>query len=147
MSQTIADSTLGLSGPALSILAILAQREPDFAPYDRERHEYQYVAQTSAWYNGREQGVCLVIRPYGHTSRKCLLVTFGEHRSSDNIFVDAWESEGTFLNPPTVEDYSDEAYKARKFFDYGRVDQAVSHIVAVIRAFIEEPVDQGRPRR
>lgn len=67
--------------------------------------------------------------------KKCLVLTFGEVRNSDHIFVDSWEHIGGFMNPPTVEDFPDTAYAARQYIDYGRIDLAVNMIIAKITEF------------
>jgi hypothetical protein len=136
MGQTIADSTLNLSGQALAVLAMLSQREPDFATYDKQYQHYNYEATTSAWYNGRERGVSLVVRR-SIVDKKCIVLTFGEVRNSDSIFIDSWEHDGVFMNPPTIDDFPDKAYAERQYVDYGRVDLAVDLILHKIAAFFE----------
>lgn len=132
--NTIADTTLNIQAQAYAVLAMLARQEPAFAPYDKERGEYEYEVTTSAWYNGRERGICLVVRR-DIIDKKCLIVTFGECRNSDQIFIDSWEHWGGFLNPPTVADFNDEGYKARTYVPYGRVDRAVEVIVEKLTAY------------
>jgi len=143
MNQTIADQHLGLRDQALAVLAMLAQREPDFAEWDDEHHEYVYEARTSAWYDCRESGVCLVVHRT-LDDRTCLVITFGEHRVADSIFVDHWECQNRFVNPPTVDDKPKAAYNENgredvgcKMVDYGRVDLAVQHIHEVIGRFLK----------
>jgi hypothetical protein len=143
MSLTIADSNLGLSAQARAVLAMLSQSSCDeLGEYDPEVRDYKIETRTYAWYNGREKGVCLEIRPL-LSSKQALLITFGEHRNSDSIFVDSWEVEEFFLNPPTVADFTDEAYAARTFVPYGNVAKAVEVIRAKIQAFI---VEWNRPK-
>ena len=120
--QTIASTTLGLKSQALAVLAMLAQQEPDFAPYDEKQHEYDYDCTTSAWYNGRENGISLVVRPRFRKVEKSLVITFSEVRNSDDIFINSWEDSSVyFLNPPTISDWPETAYKSRKTVRYGRV--------------------------
>ena len=132
--RTLVESHLGLSEQALAVLAVLARREPDFAPYDKEFHDYEYEVATAAWYNGRERGVSLVISK-GITKAPPLVITFGEHRNSDNIFIDSWVGKQRFLNPPTIADFPDAAYEARTLVEYGRVDRAVEVIIGKIRDY------------
>ena len=134
--QTIASTTLGLKPQALAVLAMLAQQEPDFAPYDEKQHEYDYDCTTSAWYNGRENGISLVVRPRFRKVEKSLVITFSEVRNSDDIFIDSWEDSSVyFLNPPTISDWPETAYKSRKTVRYGRVDLAVEVIREKIKEF------------
>lgn len=146
MSRTVADLTLGLSAQALAVLAMLAQNECDgLAEYDETGRDYKIEIRTSAWYNGRERGVCLEVRP-SFSSKEALLITFGEHRNSDCIFIDSWRVVTHFLNPPTVADFSDEAYENRSTVPYGNVADAVSIIRDKIAEFITE-CSQPAPAR
>ena len=139
MSNLIADATLGLNAQALAILAMLSRSPCDDlgAEYEEKFHEFKIEIKTFAWYNGRERGVLLEVRP-SLSSKRALLITFGEHRNSDSIFIDAWEVNEFFLNPPTVADFTDEAYKARTWVDYGNVAKAIEVIRDKISAFMAE---------
>lgn len=90
-----------------------------------------YEITTSAWYNGRERGISVV--KYSYKDRDSLVITFGETRNSDSIFVDSWvvENQG-FLNPPTVSDFPDEAYARRKSFKYDQHWDAAKYIVDLL---------------
>jgi hypothetical protein len=153
--HTLADSTLGISAQAYAVLALLSRMEPaDVAEYDEDHNDYKdYKVEisTHAWYNGRERGVCLEVRP-SIASKKALLITFGEHRNSDDIFIDSWVVETHFLNPPTVADFTDEAYEQRTLVKYGHVAEAVDVIRAKMKEFLEDRaaldvVVHGRPAR
>lgn len=138
MSKTLADTTLGLGAQARAVLALLAATEPhNVAPWNDERREYDVEINTRAWYNGRERGVLLEVRP-NFASTLGLIITFGEHRNSDDIFVDAWIVNEVFLNPPTVADFPEEAYKRRQCFREGRVGEVVDFIRLVIKTFLEK---------
>ncbi len=74
---------------------------------------------TYAWYNGRERGVALVCRKQ-RFSDPALVITFGECRSSDSIFVDSWMMEPN-MNGPTVVDFPETAYQNRQTFPFGDI--------------------------
>lgn len=94
---------------------------------------------TYPWYNGRERGFLLC---YGRIVRDSILcITFGENRNSDNIFVDMWIQNGLGNNPPTVKDFSEEAWKRRKYFGYNQHYSAATYIVNLIKDFV---VTNGR---
>ncbi len=137
MSRIVGDLTLGLGAQALAVLQLLAQDEcSDLAEYDEEERDYAVEIRTRAWYNGRERGISLEVRAHV-MDRRGLIITFGEHRTSDSIFIDSWEIDRPFLlNPPTVEDYPDSAYEARTFVPYGEVVKAVKIIREKIQTFI-----------
>lgn len=84
--------------------------------------------ETSAWYNGRERGVCITFR---NKQNKCLAITFGECRNSDSIFIDHFETKMT-LNPPTVRDFSEEAYRLRRYAPYLGVSDAIDIITEIL---------------
>lgn len=130
MQNRIADPHLGINKQARAVLAYL-DTEPSFAKY--ENGFYDIDISTHAWYNGRERGVSLTISRLGF--RGCLVVTFGECRNSDGIFVDAWELPGAPYNGPTTEGFTDDAYKARKTFPEGAAGKAGEYIFEKLADF------------
>lgn len=134
--KNIGNMDLGISKQAFAVLALLSDRSLSEVTPNRDPDPTGFNSETYAWYNGRERGVCLVFRVGGDPN--CLLVTFGEHRNSDGIFVDVWEHDSYFLNPPTVDDFGDEAYVNRKVFGYGRVDQVVPYITTKVKDFFQK---------
>jgi hypothetical protein len=89
---------------------------------------------TAAWYNGREEGISLSTYSKSSSYGR-LLVTFGEARNSDSIFVDAWKVDYSDINPPTVKDFNEEAYKNRAYFGYDETYKAALHIHKVIENY------------
>jgi len=85
-----------------------------------------------AWYNGRERGVLLaLVKDFDHV----LYIVFGENRSSDDLFVDSWTGKIT-LNPPTVADWPEEAYRGRRSFRYDCGHDAAAAIRLLIDDYI-----------
>lgn len=109
----LASIGFGLSGQATAVLAMLSELET----------ARNIEVQTWPWYNCRERGVCLEIRA-SLGAESAMLITFGECRNSDHIFIDSWIHKGWFLNPPTIEVFTDEAYARRRYVDYGHVGEA-----------------------
>ena len=99
-----------------------------------EGQETTFRVSTAAWYNGREDGYSLTVHNYGHDN---LIVTFGECRNSDAIFVDHW-LQGPSINPPTVKDFSDEAYSQRHYFNYGQAMSVAEYIRSLIEKYIKD---------
>lgn len=114
----------------MAVLAMLAEWD-----LDDDRVEIQ----TWPWYNCRERGVCLEVRA-SLGAETALLITFGEGRNSDHIFIDTWTHKGFFLNPPTVAAFTDEAYARREYVNFGEVGKAVKIIYVKIKAFAAEGV-------
>jgi hypothetical protein len=82
---------------------------------------------TSAWYNGRERGICVEIEG--------LFVVWGECRASTKIFVDTWVQEprsGFGMNPPTWCDQPKASYEERKYFGPGQLRKAARHIAVLL---------------
>lgn len=115
------------------VVAVLSYLEGEVLVEDME-DRYIYC-KTSAWYNGREDGASLTV---SSAAKPALIITFGEHRNSDGIFVDSWLTEKSTLNPPTVDDFTDEAYERRKMFKYGDVVGTVQYIHGLIEQYIRE---------
>jgi hypothetical protein len=138
MSIHLADATLGLSAQALALLAILARREcSNISAWDKTAQEYEADIKTYPWYDGRERGVVLVIR-FDFVSKKALCITFGECRSSDDIFVDHWVmEERSFLNPPTIQDQPEETFERRKTFPYLALEPALKYIEMRAKEFLD----------
>ena len=90
--------------------------------------------ETAAFYNGREQSVVLII----HGAYKPYAIVFGEHRNSDDIFVDAFEYDWGGLNPPTLTDFTKEAYRNREFFSYDQVEEAAAYVHVLIEQRMKE---------
>ena len=89
------------------------------------------------WYNGRERGISLTMR-VGNTE-PVLIITFGENRNSDSIFVDYWEDE-IGINPPVVGQFTDEAYENRSYFKPWNFTPAKNYIVWLIKRFVAKRV-------
>jgi hypothetical protein len=122
-----ADIDINISTQALLVLRALSRQEiPDdwgIAPLE-----------TSAWYNGRERGVCVTFR---HSSGKYLAITFGECRNSDAIFIDHFDLKCK-LNPPTIADFSQEAYEKRRYANYLDISHAIDIITDTIKDWADK---------
>ena len=114
MPNKLIDMSLGISEQAYAVLQGLRRLQievPDGVG-----------VQTRAWYNGRERGIALSLYQYsGKTIQEShndqLNITFGECRNSEQIFVDHWVGY-TGFSPPTVENFTEEAYNNRQYFPY-----------------------------
>jgi|ERR671925_1909952 hypothetical protein len=122
---------------AIAILYALSEYEVD---------EFAGFLETSAFYNGRERGVAITAHSFA--SNRDWAIVFGEHRNSDSIFVDMFEFSGD-INPPTIANFTEEAYKDRHFFSYNQVGQAAEYIFHQIQQRIQPlikklPVEKER---
>lgn len=136
-SSKLIDPTLGINSQAKKIAKLLSkQKLEDIPGYP----EGQYItAQTAAWYNGRERGISLKLSHYGVNAgieRPYLIITFGEHRVSDGIFIDHWTTTTPDINPPVVADFPDEAYERRWMVGYGEYEKAVVLIIGIIQVWL-----------
>jgi hypothetical protein len=126
VSLTFADPSLGLNPQALAILAALSQLHlHDVADWSDADHDYECEIRTGAWYNCRESGVSLVVRHACDTSKTRLIITFGEVKSADDIFVDSRVYVGALINPPT-----------RWRCGQHRVNKAVERISKLVKEFL-----------
>jgi predicted transposase YbfD/YdcC len=122
-----ADIDMNISTQALLVLRALSRQEipDDWGVMPLE---------TSAWYNGQERGVCVTFR---HSSGKRLAITFGECRNSDAIFIDHFDIKW-MLNPPTIADFSEEAYKKRRYANYLDISHAIDIITDTLRDWADK---------
>lgn len=92
---------------------------------------------TFAWYNGRERGIAVVAEHVGRDER--FVVVFGELRNSDGIFVDVYEGQGSFLDPPHwTDDGYEQAYEKRESFPHGAAGKAAVYVLKHISKWIKE---------
>jgi predicted transposase YbfD/YdcC len=117
-----ADIDMNISTQALLVLRALSRQD---IPDDWD----VTTLETSAWYNGRERGVCVTFR---HKKSKYLAITFGECRNSDSIFIDHFDIKCN-LNPPTIADFSEDAYGKRRYADYLGISDAIDIITNILR--------------
>ena len=125
MNVTI-DRNLGINQVAYTIIDRLAE-------YSFNLPDGYYTLRSAAFYNGREKGIVLYLTP---VNNKQVNIAFYEHRSSDNIVVDSWESAFTF-GPPDINCFSEVPgnYKNRQYFEYDNYDEAVSYILEILEKY------------
>ncbi len=120
------DSTFGVKSVALSVAHLV--------DLDRRGFEGLTNITWSPFYNGRERGVCLTVRANFH--KPGIAIVWGEHRSSDDIYVDTFPVD-SFMNPPTMASFTEEIYNLRKTFRYNEVYKVVDHVYELVRQHIE----------
>lgn len=96
-----ADPLFGLNPQSLAILHLLVRRETSFAEFDAGRYKVCIV--TTPWYNGAEQGIALQIFRGTEARGPCRVITFGERREDDGLFVEYWDQSEPPFNAPTVD--------------------------------------------
>jgi hypothetical protein len=121
--MNITDKTFGISEVALKILDLLGQREVSFVP----EGDFSVYFRTYPWYNGREHGIAIVM---GRYFKESITVVFGEARRSDQIFIDVFLMPNG-VDQPTVQHFSEEAYRNRRFFNYNQESEAVDLIIDI----------------
>lgn len=118
---------------ALVILHLLeGEVSLEHEPWTTNDNFSRFYITTSTFYNGRERGICLTIA--FHFGKPNLAIVFGEHRNSDMIFIDHWLVEPR-INPPTVADFTDEAYEQRRYMQYDEVYKAATYIRELIESY------------
>ena len=129
-----ADTRLGISTQATMLLELLAATPcPD---------EYVTSQSTAAWYNGREHGISVTYRK--GFKRKPLIVVFTECRNSDDIVIYNWEAD--LFNPPIVSDLTPEVYSASRHFPYLAFQDAVDHIMSLVREWHTKNTTQAESK-
>lgn len=120
--------TYNINKVALAILALL---EGEVDGLDGDEIETRFDTETSTFYNGRENGICITVKHYSSARFERLVIVFGENRTSDNIFVQKWTEPGD-INPPILQGLTDEAYNTRKCFAYNEIYPPAEYIRQVI---------------
>ncbi len=154
-AEIVISGDLGISGQARALLALLSSRdicrtaqindedidaddvvdgEPSGAPSTELGDDIE--VDSFAWYNGRERGVLLRIAARAHPEEDKLYVTFGEHRSCDDLFVDCWIAGGVLIDPLGPNDMPEEAHGRRRLFPYGALRDAEDYITDLINDFM-----------
>lgn len=143
--MSIIDLTLGLNAQATAVLHLL-----DYLVSEEYVENDYGTINTSAHYNGRECGYSLLLQRK-FPDRQALVIVWGENRNSDSIFVQHALmpiSEVAFGVPAGL---TEESYEKRKYFGFGKVEQAAEHIAMLIEkhltSYEEDPVTHQPARR
>ena len=128
------DPFLGIKHKAWMILHALQVNEPLKKAIDQAFH-----VETFAFYNGRE--TCIGIQVEGRNdhnkpaNKRRLILYFGEHRSSDAIFVQHTTWSGG-INPPTIANFDEESYNQRRCFNCNALDELADYVVELVEAHL-----------
>ena len=144
MERNIANLTFDINPQAMAVGQFLAGMIPDFADYDDVLHRYQVEFETKPWYNGRERGIVITMRP-NWPMGPCLHIAFFEHRNTDSICTLKWETDSGYWNHP-LEDreifekayQSGDKYDVAASFEYGSVGECSQWIFNEFRKFYNE---------
>ncbi len=133
---------LDMSTTALVVLGRIARHLgwEDGTLYDcanRTDGAERYAVEARGWYNGRERGVVLRFGSWTHFKHE-LLVVVAEHRSSDDIIVDAVERDGHVVDWHTRGGWYEPAWEARKEFGYDRDAEAADHVMQLFERYAKE---------
>lgn len=108
MTQKLFDPKLNIKDYSWKIGSLLKTVVLDTMPgYDESIR-----VKSTAFYNGREQGIALTLDSYNGV-RPTMIIVFGEHRNTDSIHIDCWTLPSSPFNAVAVEDFTDEAYERR----------------------------------
>lgn len=87
--------------------------------------------------NGRERGLCLVVEKTSR-NQKALLISFGECRGSDTLFVQSVITDKFIMNGPRTEHFTEESYYNRDNFGYLDIRSVCKSIESKILEFDRE---------
>ena len=87
-----------------------------------------FIGSFFSFYNCRENSRVYCFGEVDSTKgNKCIFIEFGEVRNSDSIYVDIWE-DSRGMNPPTISNKPEIAYKNRDYFGFDEFEKAVDFI-------------------
>ena len=130
------DLTFNIHPTALIIARLISVDVPT-----ENKHKFKFL--TFPFYNGREKGICLIVSDK-FTDSDGTFIVFGEHRNSDNIFIDVWKKNLPYNCPTTEKDFTDEAYESRKFFDRDKVHDAARFIESIINEVLQNHLESNQ---
>ena len=126
---------------AKAMLAILNSTEVNDntvgAIYNREANNWEYYAETSVYYNCRENGFVLAVAKHHVASNKVLFIYVADIRNSDGYFVETWTEKYFGINPPS-QSRPDEAYQNRRTFPELDFNSGLEHILQLIKLHLKE---------
>jgi len=139
--QTMGDPLFGIKGQALAIHAMLCDDEPSWAPWDDEYRCYKVEIESRPMYNGRERGICLLVRR-SLSEMDTLHLFFSERRSSDGIMLLSWVAPHPYNVPDFPWNMKDEAGNDWPFvdegFSYGEIGKVVNRIQEKCKEFYRQ---------
>lgn len=102
---------------AHGVLACLRMYDGLEASYSKKEQKYLAAPEVNPWFNGRERGYVISMRTGDF--REQINIAFFEHRNSDTICAVLFE--GTFMNPPTINDIpkTHPFYESKWNYDHG----------------------------
>lgn len=145
MENKIADATMQLQSGPMAVLTMLANLEPNFAPWHEQHGHYAFRSETFAFYNCRERGFSLSVHLNHYPEmkdRNPINFVVVEHRNSDDVRVYQWEGVAP-MNGVTVADVPELAWQKSIGFPWGQIGEVVDHIYQTLEKIIE-PIKLAR---
>ena len=142
MDDKLIDTDFGINYQAFAVLQYLKHVQIEDLATDYQR--YNHSACTRLMHNCREQGIAIVLsRPADDVKR---VIWWAEHRNSDGIFVDWFDTEklsDTFNYVPTVRDMPEDGSKwdfdtgssGRKCFGHAEIAPVCRFITDLVGDF------------
>lgn len=132
----IFDPTFGVKSTSLMVAHMLNRFDSseifDGDSYKDSSFLFNCNIKTFHFYNGRERGIILEVSYSWEPD--ALFINFGEHRNSDNLFVQTTKKP-TVFNQPDLEIFNDDDYNNRKFFDHNAVYEVTDYIKDLIKEY------------
>lgn len=122
------DTSLGICPRALAVLQIVSLEE--FG------QKHLCDIQPRAWYNGRENGICIEVNK--NLGNRSVFISISNHRHVDEaIRVFHWTGRATMNGPSGIESVADGEVHD---FSFRSVDEAVQYIADSIRTVLQSGV-------
>ena len=97
--------------------------------YKESEYDSHHVSMnTFPFYNCREKGVGINVYPEMTLGGKSLVMCWAENKNSDDIVV--YKDLVDFsINPPTLNDFKEDFWTSKKFFNCNSPEKAISYII------------------
>ena len=100
-----------------------------------DEHGDMVDLKTYALYNGREKGICVVRTILKDGVENSIAVSFGEHRSSDGLFVEFVYFKAHSVMNMSHDIFTEESYELRKDFKFNQLYQVRDAVYDLLSDF------------
>ena len=130
------DTGRNWSAPAMATFGYLSGIDGIENSWDDERTEYRARTRVGDWFNGRERGFSLLVEDARYRIPTQVFIVY-EHRGSDTLCILHYVTEGSMMNPPTLQTLPEGLYNSSsdytKGFDYTESWKAAQYIIDKFR--------------
>lgn len=124
MPSPSVDTTFGINPQSLAVLALMSAEYVDLRDPPK----------TYPWYNGRENGIAIVLS----SKVRCRIILIVESGRSDRVTVEYWDQAMKPLNAPTIHDREKNIETVlRAEYKTDKISRAAGLATSLIQEYLE----------